>query len=383
MITISSQLFPEVRDISNVGARRAEAFFLPIGVEGQAGTAGTANVNQVYQINRPSDADTYFDPTSPLAALVKFILGRGVSPVYAVASVKSATAPTLAQRQAAWATLESHPLVRLRMTDDTAQATLVALAASCDNANLIYNKQIGFGGMAAGTTKAALITAAQAVASKRFIFVGPGVYDLYNNLMSGNYAAAAIAAAVAQNPDITDDLDLSLLVNLTGTELGANGLPVLTKRVASGVAVNDFEDLLQQGVSPVMTDPGGLGARVTHLRTTWTGSPPGSDTTFDALETRLIVDQIFIDVREYVTNNNFLRRGNTQENRDDLQAGVQAVLAERSAWIKGVTQADGTIGYNVSVNPTVDMRGVTVRYEGTVVRNIQTVDVDAELTIPV
>lgn len=380
---MSSQLYPEVRDKSNVGARRAEAFFLTIGVEGQADVAGTANVAQAYQINRPSDSDTLFGANSPLGTLIKFILGRGISPVIATASVKSATPPTLVQRQAAWGTLESHPLVRLRMTDDVAQATLVALAASCDNANLIYNKQIGFGGMAAGTTKAQLITTAQAISSKRFVFVGPGVLDLYGNLLSGNYAAAAVAAAVAMNPDITDDLDLSLLVNLTGIELGANGLPVVTKRVASGVAVNDLEDLLQQGVSPIMTDPGGLGAKITHLRTTWTGSPPGSDTTFDALETRLIVDQLFIDVRDYVTNANYLRRGNTQINRDDLRAGVQALLAERSSWIQSVVQADGTRGYNVSVDPTPDMRGVTVRYEGTVIRNVQTVDIDAQLTIPV
>lgn len=380
---MSSQLYPEVRDRSNVGARRAEAFFLPIGIEGQADSAGSANVNQVYQINRPSDAEDYFGANSPLSLMVKFILGRGVSPVFAVASVKSPTTPTLAQRQTAWSTLESHPLVRLRMTDDVSQATLVALAASCDNADLIYNKQIAFGGMAAGTTKASLITAAQAIASKRFVFVGPGVYDLYGNLMSGNYASAAVAAAVAQNPDISDDLDLSLLNNLAGLELGANGLPVLTKRVASGVAVNDFEDLLQQGVSPIQADPGGLGVRITHLRTTWTGNPAGSDTTFDALETRLIVDQVFIDVRDYITNNSFLRRGNTQTTRDDLKAGVDALLRERSAWIQTVTQPDGTQGYNVEVAPTSDMRGVTVRYEGTVVRNVQTVDVDAQLTIPV
>lgn len=377
----SVQLYPEVRDKSNVGARRAESFFLPIGIEGQADVGGSANVGQVYAINRPSDAETYFGLASPLGMMVKFILGRGVSPVFAAASVKSATPPTLAQRQAAWGTLESHPDVRLRMTDDVSQATLVALAQSCDNANLIYNKQIGFGGLAAGTTKAALITAAQAILSKRFVFVGPGVYDQYGVLMSGNYAAAAVAAAVAQNPDITDDLDLSLLVNLTGIELGANGLPIFIKRVASGVAINDFEDLLQQGVSPVQADP--LGVRITHLRTTWTGSPPGVDTTFDALETRLIIDQVFIDVRNYCTNNNFLRRGNIQETRDDLAAGVEALLRERSAWIQPVTQPDNTLGYNVSVIPTVDMRGVIIRYEGTVVRNIQTIDIDAELTIPI
>lgn len=379
----SLQLFPEVRDKSNTGAKRGVAFFLPIGVEGQGNSSGDANVNQLYQVNRPSDAEGLFGSGSPLAILVEFLLGRGVSQVFAVASAMGSSTPVLADRQAAWSTLESHEDTRIRMTDDVTQAVHVALAQSCDNADLIYNKQIAFSGLAAGTSKTTLLTAAEAISSKRSVLVGPGVYDLYGNLMSGNYTAAAVAAAVAQNPDITDDLDTYLLVNTSGVEVGTNGLPLFNKKIQSGVAVNDYEDLLQGGVSPVMADPGGNGVRISHLRTTWTGSPPGSDTTFDALETRLIVDQLFIDIRDYVRNNNFLRRGNTEQTRDDLQAGVEAQLALRSAWLQTVVQPDGTLGYNVEVTPSTDNRNVTIHYEGTVVRNIQTVDVDAELTVPV
>jgi hypothetical protein len=172
-----TNIFPEVRDVSNLGARFTSPLYLPIAVEGQADAAGTAAVGTVYTINTPADADGYFGPASSLSLLVKFLLSRGVYPVLAVASVKGATAPTLPQRQAAWQTLESMPQVRVRLTDDVAQATLVALAASADNANLIYNKQVAFGGMAAGTTKAALVSAAQAINSKRMVLVGPGIYD--------------------------------------------------------------------------------------------------------------------------------------------------------------------------------------------------------------
>lgn len=374
----SLQLFPEVQDKSNLGASFSQALFLAIGVEGQADPAAAATVGQIYPINRPSEADTQFGSTSPLAALVKFILSRGVSPVLAVASIKSNSPPILGARQAAWANLESDPRIRIRMTDDTAQATHVALADSCENAALLYNKQIGFGGLAAGTTKAALISAAAAIASKRFVLVGPGVYNLSGVLLSGNYASAVVASEVAKNSDISDDLDLDLLINLIGIEVGAQGIPIFQNKVVSGSVVNDFEDLLQGGVSPLMTDRSGTGVRITHLRTTF-----NADTSLDALETALIVDQVFLDVRDYVTNNNFFRRGNNIKTRADLQAGVEALLLERSNWITGILQPDGRIGYGVAVISSGDNRQVTIRYQGVVQRNIQTVVVDAQLSIPV
>lgn len=381
-----SLLFPEVRDIGSLGAKFSIPYYLPIAVEGQGGTTGTAVVGTVYQINTPSDADTYFGAGSPLNLLLKHLLGRGITPIWAAASVLSATPPTLVQRQAVWATLETMPNIRIRMTDDVAQATLVAHAASCDNAALVFNKQIAFGGMAAGTTKAALIAAAEAINSRRSVFVGPGVYDSNGTLLSGVYAAAAVAAAVATNSDISDSLNLFNLPNLNGIEMGANGQPIFTERVVSGVAVNDFEDLLQKGVSPLMTDRDGLGVRITHLRMTYTGTTPGSapiDTTYDSLMTRLIVDQIFLDVRQYAYDNKFLRKGNTPKTRDALAAGIDALLNSRSAWIAPVTQADGTPGYAVSIIPSTDLRSVTIQYQGVVIRGLETINVDAELTIPV
>lgn len=377
-----TNIFPEVRDVSNLGARFTSPLYLPIGVEGAGGSGGTADVGVVYTINTPADADTFFGVGSSLSDLVKFLLSRGVFPILAVAS-KKGSAPTLVERQTAWQTLESMPQIRVRMTDDTAQATLVALAASCDNANLIYNKQVGFGGMDSGSTKSALVSAAEAINSKRFVLVGPGVYDANGVLQSGNYAAAVVAAEVCKNQDISDDLDLLTIPGLTGIEVGADGQPLFSERVVSGSAVNDFADLLAGGASPLMTDRSGSGLRITHLRMTYSGTTPGTDTTFDALETRLIVDQIFVDVRDYVINNRFLRRGNTPETREDLRAGIQALLNARNNWIAPVSQPDGTTGYNVSIIPSSDFRSVTVRYEGIVQRNIQVVNIDAELTVPV
>jgi hypothetical protein len=371
-----SQLYPEVKDATSLGPRFSQALYLPIGVEGQKDAGGTATVAVPVKIGRPADADTQFGPASSLSAIVKFLLGRGVPQVTAIASA-SGSAPTLGQRQAAWAILEADPEIRIRLTDSVTQADHVALADSAEWAEGINNKQIAFVGMANATALAALSTAAAAIASKRAVLVAPGIYDEFGTLRSGAYAAAAVAAEVAKNSDLSDDLDTARLSGFTDVERDATGLPLFRVKAGAGTPVNDMETLLQAGVSPLRRARGG-GVEIAHLRTTYT-----TDSTFDALMTRLIVDQLFMDVRQYVESNNFLRRGNTLANRNDLKAGVEALLAERSNWIKPMPQPDGTDGYFVAVTSSADGRQVTVSYKGEVIRGIQTVLVDAQLVIPV
>jgi len=371
-----SLTFPEVVDATSLGPRFSQPLFLPVAVEGQKDAPGTATVATVYEVTTPAQSDTLFGPASSLSALVKFLLGRGLPTVKAIASA-SAAPPTLPQRQTAWAILESDPLVRIRLTDSVTQADLVALAASAVLAELLYHKQVAFMGMAAGTPSATLITAATAIASRRGVLVGPGVYDENGVLLSGMLAAAAVASEVAKNPDIVDDLDLLFLPGFLGIEKDASGMPIFRKKVVAGVAVNDFEVLLTGGVSPLRTGRSG-GLQLTHLRMTYV-----TDTTYDALQTRLIVDQLFIDVRDYCEGNKFLRRGNTQKTRDDLKAGIEALLDERSNWLLPKAQPDGTFGYMVAIIPSADLRQVTISYQGVVVRGIQKILVDAKLEIPV
>lgn len=370
------QLYPEVKDATTLGPRFSQPLFLPIGVEGQAAVAGSALVGTPVKVSRPADADTLFGSTSTLSALVKFLLSRGIPEVTAVASILSASLPSLVQRQAAWAFLEADQNVRIRLSDTLIQAEIVALAQSAVWAEGVNNKQIAFGGMPAGTSSATLLTAASAIASKRGVLVGPGIYDSAGTLLSGMFAAAAVAAEVAKNADIADDLDTAPIPGLTGIEKDVSGMTIFRIKANAGTPVNDFETLLTGGVSPLRTGRNG-GVEITHLRTTFT-----TDSTFDALMTRLIIDQLFIDVRNYVEANNFLRRGNTLDNRNDLKAGVEALLAERSNWVLPVAQPDGTPGYGVAVSASLDNRQVTVAYTGQVVRGIQTVLVDAQLTIP-
>lgn len=376
---MSPQLYPEVIDKSNVGPRFTQPLFLPVGIEGQASTTGTGTVGTIYLINRPSDADGLFGIGSSLANLVKFTMGRGISPILAAASVKSASLPTIGERQAIWQSMESDGNIRIRLTDSVTDSDLAALADSCENAELIQNKQFGIGGRPYGTTKSALITSASAIASKRFVLAGPGLIDASSppQQISGAYAAAVMAAKLAPNADITDDLDLLEIENMTSIETGANGLPIFSRKVVTGAAVNDFEDLLQGGVSPFKNQQNG-GVQFTHIRTTWT-----TDGTFDALTTRLIADQVFLDIRDYALASKILRRPNNEVTRDDLAAGVTAMLFDRISWISPRMQSDGKLGYNVAVIPTADARGIIISYAGEVIRNIQTITVDAQLTIPV
>lgn len=373
----TDQLYPEVIDASTLGARVTEEVFLPVAIEGQAAATGTAVLGTLYSVSRPSESEALFGVGSPLDLLVKFVLERGVSPVIAAASEKDGTVPLLTERQLVWANMESDQNIRIRLTDSIVQADLVALADSCENAELINNKQFCFVGMPTATSKANLIAAATAISSKRAVLVGPGVFNNAGSLMSGAYAAAAVAAQVAMNADIADDLDTAILPNLTGIEVDAFGLPMFQRRVVTGVAQNDFEDLLQGGVSPLRRGKDG-GVEITHLRTTFT-----TDDTYDALMTRLIVDQVFLEVKDYIEESLFLRRGNTEETREALRSGVEALLEEMGNWILPKTLPDGNTGYVVTVISSADQRQLTVSYEGTVVRGISTIQVAARLDIPV
>jgi hypothetical protein len=375
-------LDPRVLDASSVIPKPTQDIYLPVAVEGQADAGGAASINVPASFVTVDSVNAAFGPNSSLARIITALLNRGAGPVIGVASAKGTT-PTLAQRQTSWALLESDRTVRIRLTDSELQTDLVALATSTGNANLLYHKQVAICGMASGTTKAALISAATAIAAAgldpatRTCFVGPGVYDENGVIRGGSFVAACVAAEVAKNADPSNDLDRWQLPLLTGVELDAAGMPAFRRKVVTGAAVNDYEDLLQGGVSPMQPSivPGGV--ITSHLRTVYI-----TNTSYDNLYTRIIADQLFCDVRDYVYDSNYLRSPNTDVVRGKLASGVTALLQERQSWVRPVKQTDGTQGYNVSVSSSSDNRQVTVGYEGILVRGISTVKVAANLTIP-
>ncbi len=376
----SNQLYPEVIDGTTLNERQADSLFLPIAIEGQADAGGSSAILVKQKISRASDADTLFGIASTLTLLVRYLLDLGVGPVMAIASAKGLT-PTLVQRQAAWQILEAEDAIRVRLTDSTADADLAGLAVSCKNASLLNNKQFCIVGKPIATTKAVYLTSADTInadvdAGKRAVLISPGIYDQNGVLKSGAYAAASVAARVALNPDFADDLDTADLPRLTAIERDTAGNDVFRSIVVAGVVVNDFEDLLQGGVSPLM--PGiNTGVAISHLRTVFQG-----DSTFDSLMTRLIVDQVFVLVRDYAIRFNQLRRGNTETTREQLRSGVDAILRENADLLKPVVLGDNTTGYSVQVTASPDERQQIVSYQGIVVRGISTIVVAGSLTIP-
>jgi len=368
-------LYPQVVDKSTLTGVFRNEQFLTIGVEGQADAGGTATVALPVICTTPDDANTFFGPASSLAGLVNYLLAQGIEFVYAVAASKG-SAPSLAQRQAAWATLEDNPSIRIRLTDSTLQADLVALADSCENAEGIQNKQFCIVGLPIPAVKATAISAAGAVASKRAVLVSPHVYNLSGTLMSGQYGAAKAAALIALNPDIADSMNGMELGGTGGVELDATGLPIYRLRTNGGAPINDFEDLETGGVSPFQQSPNGLAA-FTHLRTTYT-----VDSTFDSLMTLLIKDQVFIDIRKILLDNEFLRKGNTDANRAMAAKLVDQYLKSVSDWVQPITLPDGTTGYGVSAVASSDQKSFTVYYYGQVVRGTNVINVNGTLTIP-
>lgn len=376
---MSTQLFPEVIDGSTLNERATSDIFLPIAIEGQKDAGGSAAVATLQLISRPADADTFFGPASSLSALVKYVLDQGAGPVYAIASA-SGTAPTTVQRQAAWQVLEAHDKIRLRLTDATVDADLAALGVSCKNAALLNNKHVAFVGKPAATTKATLIATSTAInadvdAGKKTVVVAPAVYDANGVLKSGIYAAAAVASMVALNFDPMDDLDTATIPNLTGIERDANGNDLFRQIVVAGVVQNDHEDLLQGGVSPLMPGING-GVAISHLRMSYK-----TDATFDALSTRLVLDQSFVLVRDYCVRFNALRKGNSETTREQLRSGVDALLKTIGEWIAPVTLADGTKGYDVVVTASANQRQQIISYRGEIRRGVQTIVVAPSFTI--
>jgi hypothetical protein len=370
-----SQLYPEIIDRSTIQGVFALDQFLVIGVEGQADSGGTAAVATPYKVFTPEEANTLFGAASSLAQLVKFVLAKGINYVIAVASAKGA-APTLVQRQAAWTVLEEDQVLRVRLTDSITQADLVALADSCEWAEGIQNKQFCVIGLTTPTTEAALLAAATAISSKRAVLVGPGVYNENGTLLNGAYAAAWTACEIAKNPDIADDLDTAPLNASNGIEKDANGMPLFRIKAGAGTPVNQFTTLLNGGVSPLRQGKNGQ-AEITHLRTTYT-----IDSTFDALLTLLVKDQLFIDIRAQLEEQKFLRKGNTPENRSLAAQVVDSYLRNRAEWVRPKTLPDGSIGYGVTVTASPDNKKMIVNYMGEVVRNTQVIEIVGVLTIP-
>lgn len=368
---------PRIVDQSTLSGVFVADTFLRIGVEGYMAVDGDATAGVPEVVSTAQEAADAFGVTSSLTQLVQFILSRGVNAVTAVASDATAD-PELDGRQAAWEALADDPGVRVRLTDSTTQADQVALAASCEAAESIDNKQFCLLAMATPSSKATLSSLAAAVASKRGVVVGPGVYNTAGTLLGGATLSALVAAEIAKNPDISDSLNTYEIPATAGIEKeAATGLPLFRLRSNGGTPLDDFQDLLDDGISPIQQAASGLAA-FTHLRTTWT-----DDDTFDALQTLLIKDEVFLGIRDNLRANNMLRLPNNSDNRTLAAALTDAYLKSHDDWVEPTLLPTGTTGYGVTTQTFPDNSGFTLFYNGEVVRGTNRINIAGTLQIPV
>jgi hypothetical protein len=115
----------------------------------------------------------------------------------------------------------------------------------------------------------------------------------------------------------------------------------------------------------------------THLRTVYTVNG-----TYDNLYTRIIVDQVFLDVKAYILDNNFLRAGNTVTTRARIKSGVEALLQREKYMDTHCASARRFAGLQRVGHVLGGQPSGHVGYEGVVVRGINTVKVAANLSIP-
>lgn len=216
----------------------------------------------------------------------------------------------LRANQAAFAALANCD-VQVVVCDSSELTIQKALKTAVETASAARGERIGVIG-GSGDTAAQLVTRAEAINSERMVLVGPDMKDESGKALSGVFAAAAVAGAIACGADPA--------VPLNGAELyGIGGLQ-------SVYSDNDIDLLVQGGVTP-LEDVGGVVSPVRGITTrTKTGS--AADSTWRELTTVLIADDVIPAVRSALRSK-FARAKNTAQGRGAIRAQTIVELEKK------------------------------------------------------
>ena len=245
--------------------------------------------------------------TPGMSTLLKLLFANGASTVYAV---RVGAGGGLEDYQAAFAALANCD-VQVVVCDSSELTIQKALKTAVETASAARGERIGgIGG--SGDTAAQLVTRAEAINSERMVLVGPDMKDESGKALSGVFAAAAVAGAIACGADPA--------VPLNGAELyGIGGLQ-------SVYSDNDIDLLVQGGVTQ-MEDVGGVVSQVRGITTrTKTGS--AADSTWRELTTVLIADDVIPAVRSALRSK-FARAKNTAQGRGAIRAQTIVELEKK------------------------------------------------------
>lgn len=233
--------------------------------------------------------------TPGMSAILKLLFLGGASTVVAVKVDEDDYA-------AAFRVLQTVENLQVIVCDSGELTVQQALRVSLESASAARRERIAVVGMSDAST-ADLTERAKALNSERMVLVGPDGLDGAGKPVSGVFAAAAVAAAVAMTRDPA--------IPLNGTPL--NGL--------TGVCVDytdsEIDVLVRGGVTPLEA----VGGVVSPVRgiTTRTTTGGADDTTWRELTTILIADDVIPAIRQSLRSR-FSQTKNTVQTRGAIRS---------------------------------------------------------------
>ena len=292
-----------VYDASSVTSAGRAAKRIGVAALAVKGTANTAVTLTGYGAGVEVFGEDGAD-TPGMSTLLKLLFANGASTVYAV---RVGAGGGLEAYQAAFAALANCD-VQVVVCDSSELTIQKALKTAVETASAARGERIGVIG-GSGDTAAQLVTRAEAINSERMVLVGPDMKDESGKALSGVFAAAAVAGAIACGADPA--------VPLNGAELyGISGLQ-------SVYSDNDIDLLVQGGVTPLE----GVVSPVRGITTrTKTGS--AADSTWRELTTVLIADNVIPAVRSALRSK-FARAKNTAQGRGAIRAQTIVELEKK------------------------------------------------------
>lgn len=233
--------------------------------------------------------------TPGMSAILKLLFLGGASTVVAVKVDEDDYA-------AAFRVLQTVENLQVIVCDSGELTVQQALRVSLESASAARRERIAVVGMSDAST-ADLTERAKALNSERMVLVGPDGLDGAGKPVSGVFAAAAVAAAVAMTRDPAIPLNGTPLNGLTG--------------VSVDYADSEIDVLVRGGVTPLEA----VGGVVSPVRgiTTRTTTGGADDTTWRELTTILIADDVIPAIRQSLRSR-FSQTKNTVQTRGAIRS---------------------------------------------------------------
>lgn len=233
--------------------------------------------------------------TPGMSAILKLLFLGGASTVVAVKVDEDDYA-------AAFRVLQTVENLQVIVCDSGELTVQQALRVSLESASAARRERIAVVGMSDAST-ADLTERAKALNSERMVLVGPDGLDGAGKPVSGVFAAAAVAAAVAMTRDPAIPLNGTPLNGLTG--------------VSMDYTDSEIDALVRGGVTPLEA----VGGVVSPVRgiTTRTTTGGADDTTWRELTTILIADDVIPAIRQSLRSR-FSQTKNTVQTRGAIRS---------------------------------------------------------------